>query len=128
MLFPDEPMLNVYDGLLGLASLNDERPVAAWSRYHADALAARLGEFAERLRVAEWTVADTAARLAALEPSATAGRRATLAEAAGRAVHERDAIARTLDMLRARARVMDSAREADRFAPRESPFTAQLGE
>jgi hypothetical protein len=107
MLFPNEKFFNVYDGVLGAITIDDEKPMAIWSHYHADALAARMTEFRERLRVAEWTVADTAARLAAC---------------ASHAVAERDAIRARLADLVARARVMEAARVADWYAIKTSPF------
>ncbi len=123
MLFPDEPLLNVYDGVLGLLAFNDERPVELWSHYHAYALADRITEFRERLRVAEWTVTDAANRLAAMPEGATAARRALLSESVQAAEARRDQLRRALPVLEQRARIMDAAREADWYAPRESPFT-----
>jgi hypothetical protein len=121
MLFPNEPYFNVYDGVLGALTIDDEKPMAIWSHYHADALAARMTEYRERLRVAEWTVADTAARLAA-NASASDSVRARLQACASHAAMERDAIRDRLASLVARARVMEAARVADWYAIKVSPF------
>lgn len=121
MLFPNEPYFNVYDGVLGALTIDDEKPMAIWSHYHADALAARMTEFRQRLRVAEWTVADTAARLAANE-GASDSVRARLQACATNAVAERDAIRARLATLVSRARVMEAARVADWYAIKVSPF------
>lgn len=121
MLFPNEPFFNVYDGVLGALAFDDEKPMATWSHYHADALAARLTEYRSRLRVAEWTVSDTAARLAA-NASASDQVRTRLQACASHAVMERDAIRQRLASLVARARVMEAARVADWYATKVSPF------
>jgi hypothetical protein len=121
LLFRNEKCFNVYDGVLGAITIDDEKPMAIWSHYHADALAARMTEFRERLRVAEWTVADTAARLAANE-GASEVVRTRLAACASHAVAERDAIRARLADLVARARVMEAARVADWYAIKTSPF------
>jgi len=121
MLFPNEPYFNVYDGVLGALTIDDEKPMAIWSHYHADALAARMTEYRQRLRVAEWTVADTAARLAA-HADASEGVRARLQACAANATVERDAICARLASLVARARVMEAARVADWYAIKVSPF------
>ncbi len=121
MLFPNEPFFNVYDGVLGALTIDDEKPMAIWSHYHADALAARMTEFRSRLRVAEWTVADTSARLAR-NATAPAAVQARLAECVRRAEQERDALRVALDGLVARARIMEAARQADWYAIKVSPF------
>ncbi len=122
MLFPDEPLFNVYDGVLGALAFNDERPVALWSHYHADALVARIAEYKSRARVAEWTVADNTARLGALLETAAPSARARLEMCVSQAEAHRDAVYRRLAQLRAQARVMEAARQADSYAPRVSPF------
>jgi hypothetical protein len=121
MLFPDEPFFNVYDGALGALAINDEKPMAIWSHHHADALAARMTEFRSRVRVAEWTVQDCAARLAA-NSGASAAVQARLADCVARAEQERDALRARLAELTARARVMEAARVADWYAIKTSPF------
>ncbi|MCU0616641.1 MAG: hypothetical protein MUD17_06050 [Gemmatimonadaceae bacterium] len=121
MLFPNENFFNVHDGVLGAIAIDDEKPMAIWSHYHADALAARMREFRERLRVAEWTVGDTRARLAA-NAQATAVVRDRLQACVDRAEAERDAIRARLAELTQRARVMEAARQADWYAIKVSPF------
>jgi hypothetical protein len=121
MLFPDEPFFNVYDGALGALAINDEKPMAIWSHHHADALAARLIEFRSRVRVAEWTVQDCAARLAAAS-TASEAERARLSACVQRAEGERSALRARLAELTARARVMEAARVADWYAIKTSPF------
>lgn len=121
MLFPNESYFNVYDGVLGALTIDDEKPMAIWSHYHADALAARMTEYRQRLRVAEWTVTDTAARLAA-NADASESVRARLQACASHAAAERDAIRERLASLVARARVMEAARVADWYAIKVSPF------
>ncbi len=121
MLFPNEPYFNVYDGVLGAITIDDEKPMAIWSHYHADALAARMTEYRERLRVAEWTVSDTSARLAA-NAGASESVRARLQACATHAAAERDAIRDRLATLVARARIMEAARVADWYAIKVSPF------
>jgi len=121
MLFPDEPFFNVYDGALGALAFNDEKPMAIWSHYHADALASRLVEFRSRLRVAEWTVQDCAARLAGASAASDA-ERTRLTESVQRAEAEREVIRARLVELTARARVMEAARVADWYAIKTSPF------
>lgn len=121
MLFPNERFFNVYDGVLGALTFDDEKPMAIWSHYHADALAARMREYRQRLRVAEWTVGDTQRRLAASEGASVATRE-RLQECVSRAEAERAAIRARLDELTARARVMEAARQADWYAIKVSPF------
>ena len=121
MLFPNENFFNVYDGVLGAIAIDDEKPMAIWSHYHADALAARMREFRERLRVAEWTVGDTRARLAA-HAQASAAVRDRLQSCVDRAEAERDAIRAQLGVYTQRARVMEAARQADWYAIKVSPF------
>jgi hypothetical protein len=115
-------MFNVYDGVLGALAFNDERPVALWSHYQADALVARIAEYKNRARVAEWTVADNAQRLGALTETATPSVRARLEACVAQAEAHRESVYRTLARLRAQARVMEAARQADSYAPRVSPF------
>ncbi|HMS03911.1 MAG TPA: hypothetical protein PKE51_13100 [Gemmatimonadaceae bacterium] len=122
MLFPNEPFFNVHDGVLGAIAIDDEKPMAIWSHYHADALAARMLEFRERLRVAEWTVGDTQRRLDA-RGHESAAVRDRLQACVARAEAERDAIRARLAELTSRARVMEAARQADWYAIKVSPFT-----
>ncbi len=121
MLFPNESYFNVYDGVLGALAFDDEKPMAIWSHYHADALAARMTEYRNRLRVAEWRVADNTARLDA-SAAATDSVRARLQECVSVAIAERDAIAARLTVLVERAHVMEAARVADWYAIKVSPF------
>ena len=121
MLFPDESFFNVHDGMLGALAFNDEAPMAAWSHYHADALAARLTEYRNRLSAAEWRVADTSARLDAYAGASDAVR-LRLQQCVSVATADRDAIRQRLSVLVGRAHVMDAAREADPYAPRVSAF------
>ena len=121
MLFPDESYFNVHDGVLGALAFNDERPMAAWSHYHADALAARLTEYRNRLSAAEWRVADTSARLGAYTGASDVVR-LRLQQCVAASTAERDALRAQLAVLVERARVMDAARVADWYAPKVSPF------
>jgi len=121
MLLPNERYFNVYDGVLGALGIDDEKPMATWSHSHAYALAARMTEYRSRLRVAEWTVSDTAARLAA-NANASERVRSRLQACASHAVAECDAIRARLASLVARAHVMEAARVIDRSAAKISPF------
>jgi len=121
-MFPNEPMFNVYDGVLGVLGFDDERPVAMWSHYHADALVARIEENKNRARVAEWTVMDTSKRLGALAETAKPSDRERLETCVAQAEAYRESVHRTLARLRAQARVMEAARQANSHAPRVSPF------
>ncbi len=121
MLFPNESYFNVYDGVLGALAFDDEKPMAIWSHYHADALAARMTEYRNRLRVAEWRVADNTARLDT-NANASEGVRTRLQECVAIATAERDAIRARLSVLVGRARVMEAARVADWYAIKVSPF------
>ncbi len=127
MFFPNESYFNVNDGVLGAVGFDDERPIAAWSRYHADALVARIAEYGNRLRAADWRVADTSARLAA-NALAPEGDRLRLQECVAMAVAERDVILQRLSEFGARARVMEDARIADGYAPEATPFVFEVHE
>jgi len=121
MLFPNEPFFNVYDGVLGVLGFDDERPVGMWSHRHALVLAARITEYRHRLRVAEWTVADTAARLAR-NAGASDSVRHRLQACATQAVAEHLAIRNRLASLVARARAMEAKRLTHSSAMKVSPF------
>ena len=121
MLFPDEPYFNTYNGVLGALAFNDEKPMAVWCHYHADALAARLTEYRNRLSAAEWRVEDTSARLDGYT-GASDSVLLRLQQCVTVSTAERDAIRARLSVLVARARVMEAARAADWYAPTVSPF------
>ncbi len=121
MFFPNESYFNVNDGVLGALAFDDQKPMAAWSHYHADALAARLTQCRSRLSAAEWRAADTSARLNAYTGASDLVRQ-RLQQCVSAATTERDAFGAQLAMLLERARIMDTAREADSYAPKESPF------
>lgn len=111
----------MHDSVLGPLAFDDEKPMAAWSHCHADALAARLTNSRNRLRAAEWRVADTSARLDAYADASDVVRQ-RLQQCESTATAERDALREQLAELLERARIMDVAREADGYAPKESPF------
>lgn len=127
MFFPNESYFNVHDGVLGALAFDDEKPMAAWSHYHADALAARLTQCRSRLRAAEWRLADTSARLNAYAGASDRDRH-RLQQCVLAATTERDALRAQLAALIERARIMDTAREADWYAPKESPFDLTIEE
>lgn len=52
----------VHDGVWSLAGIDDDRPVAAWSRPHAERYTQRLQEATDRERAAEWALADVTAK------------------------------------------------------------------
>lgn len=101
---------SVNDGILGLVAIDDDRPVALWSHYHAERCVAQLAIARERVRIAEWTLADVTprgdARLVGRAEARLAAVRAELAE------WER------------RRDLLEAARRIDSYAPRQSPFAA----
>lgn len=54
--------ITVNDGIWGLYGIDDDRPVAMWSRAHADRYAERLTVATEREKIAEWALGDVTAR------------------------------------------------------------------
>lgn len=50
------------DGVWSLYGIDDDRPVAAWSRYHAERYAARVTEATAREKISEWALADVTAK------------------------------------------------------------------
>ncbi len=98
-MVPDEPMFNVYDGVLGALGFNDERPVATWSHHQADALVARIEEDKNRALVAEWTVAEHMLRLSALAETASLSNRTRLETCVAQAEAYRESVDRTLARL-----------------------------
>ena len=68
----------VHDGIWSLSGIDDDRPVAAWSRPHAERYAQRLQEATAREKVAEWALGDVTAKNL---PACVAMAEATLATA-----------------------------------------------
>ncbi|WP_411278556.1 hypothetical protein [Gemmatimonas sp.] len=52
----------VHDGVWSLYGIDDDRPVAVWSRPHAERYDQRLREAAARETVAEWALGDVVAK------------------------------------------------------------------
>lgn len=52
----------VHDGIWSLYGIDDDRPMATWSRPHAERYAQRLREATERERIAEWALGDVTAK------------------------------------------------------------------
>ncbi len=52
----------VTDGIWSLYGIDDDRPVAMWSRAHAERYAERLTVATERERIAEWALNDVTAK------------------------------------------------------------------
>ena len=61
MLF-HTPFFNRHEGGLNLLTIDDARPVAAWSSYHAQYCVTELGITAARERAIAWALADVRAR------------------------------------------------------------------
>jgi hypothetical protein len=68
----------VHDGIWSLSGIDDDRPVAAWSRPHAERYDQRLTEATAREKVAEWALGDVTAKNL---PACIAMAEATLATA-----------------------------------------------
>jgi hypothetical protein len=99
----------VNDGILGLACIDDDRPLALWSHYHAERCTTQLAIARARVRIAEWTLADVAPRGDARCTAAAEARLAAVREELASWEHRRD--------------LLEAARRADSYAPRVSPFT-----
>jgi hypothetical protein len=56
------PYFNKNEGGLNLLTIDDARPVAAWSSYHAQYCVTELGITAARERAIAWALADVRAR------------------------------------------------------------------
>ena len=52
----------VHDGVWSLYGIDDDRPVAAWSRPHAERYDQRLREATAREKIAEWALGDVTAK------------------------------------------------------------------
>ena len=52
----------VHDGIWSLCGIDDDRPVAMWSRPRAERYDQRLREATERERIADWALADVSAK------------------------------------------------------------------
>lgn len=52
----------VNDGIWALAGIDDDRPVSAWSRYHAARCVEQLAIARNRVAAAEWALADVQRR------------------------------------------------------------------
>jgi hypothetical protein len=52
----------VHDGIWSLYGIDDDRPVAAWSRAHAERYEQRLQEATAREKVAAWALGDVTAK------------------------------------------------------------------
>lgn len=68
----------VHDGIWSLSGIDDDRPIAAWSRPHAERYDQRLTEATAREKVAEWALGDVTAKNL---PACIAMAEATLATA-----------------------------------------------
>jgi hypothetical protein len=112
MLFPT-PFFNKHEGGLNLLAIDDARPVAAWSHYHATYAVAALAVVESRERAIAWALADVRARGLAGQVAAY---EAQLAEV--RAEHA---------ALLAQRDRLEAARLRDPRAPRTSPFAAAGG-
>jgi hypothetical protein len=109
VLFHDR-FFNLNEGGLNLLAIDDARPVAAWSHYHANYALTELAILAERERALRWALDDLRAR--GLDGQVRAYE-AQLAEVeARRAAHQ------------AQCARLEAARVRDPRAPRVSPFTA----
>lgn len=104
------PDLNVHDGVLGLIGIDDDRPMAAWSHYHAQRCVTQLAIAQARVRVAEGTLADVSAR--------------GDARCIARAEQWLAQVRAELAGWQAQRDRLERARRADPYAPRESPFAA----
>ncbi len=72
----------VHDGIWSLYGIDDDRPVAAWSRPHAERYDQRLREATAREKIAEWALGDVTAKnlpacIAKAEQSLAVARAAT---------------------------------------------------
>lgn len=108
MLFHDR-YFNLNEGGLNLLAIDDARPVAAWSHYHATYAIRELGIVAAREEAIRWALDDLRGR--GMDGQVRAYE-AQLAELAMRRAGLRDQCAR-----------LEAARVADPRAPRVSPFT-----
>ena len=98
------PPFSVYDGIEGVYA-DDDRTVDLWSHYHANRVNTCLRIQRERVRIFEWQVADVTPRGdAAMRERAEAQLVAAKAELAG---------------LERRRDLLEAARIADSYAPRE---------
>jgi hypothetical protein len=52
----------VHDGIWSLYGIDDDRPLAAWSRPHAERYTQRLAEATAREKIAEWALGDVTAK------------------------------------------------------------------
>lgn len=68
----------VHDGIWSLSGIDDDRPIAAWSRPHAERYDQRLTEATAREKVAEWALGDVTTKNL---PACIAKAEATLAAA-----------------------------------------------
>ncbi len=97
------------DGLWSLAGIDDDRPVAVWSSYHAVRCVQQLKIARQREKVAEWQLADVTARAL---PASIVRAQANLRNA-------RMALA----AWEAQAQRLEAARRITSWAPQESPFS-----
>jgi hypothetical protein len=103
------PFFNPHEGALNLLTIDDARPVDAWSRYHAEYCVTALCLSTGRTRAIAWALDDVRARGL---PEQVAAYEAQLATA--RAHHA---------ALLAQRDRLEAARLRDPMAPRVSPFT-----
>jgi hypothetical protein len=103
------PYFNKHEGALNLLTIDDARPVDAWSRHHAEYCVTALGLSTSRMRAIAWALDDVRARRMPEQVTAYEGQLA-----AARAYHA------TLVAQRDR---LEAARLRDPLAPRVSPFT-----
>ncbi|WP_310570220.1 hypothetical protein [Gemmatimonas sp.] len=52
----------VHDGIWSLYGIDDDRPIAMWSRPHAERYDQRLREASAREQIAEWALGDVTAK------------------------------------------------------------------
>jgi len=100
--------MTVHDGILGFIGIDDDRPVAAWSGYHATRCVQRLAEAQSRVAVSEWALADVTSRGAH--------------DCIARAEANLSAARADLASWHAQASRLEAARKVTLFAPHHSPF------
>ncbi len=104
------PFFNPHEGGLNLLAIDDARPVAAWSHYHAAYAVSALAVAESRERAVAWALDDVRARGLAGQVAAYEAQLAAVRA-------ERAALLAQRDRL-------EAARLRDPRAPRVSPFAA----
>ncbi len=107
------PFFNPHEGALNLLAIDDARPVAAWSHYHASYTVTALALAESRERAIAWALADVRARGLAGQAAAYEAQLAAVRAHRAELLAQRDRL--------------EAARLRDPRAPRVSPF-ARNGE